>query len=187
MGVNVAPSIGYVYTVYAIGFMIASLGVSRRVALTSLIVAALCGSIASIGFGALSDHIGRRKIMLAGAIFSALYAFPFFWLLETRDPILITLAMTIGFAIGLRSIFGVQPAFYTELFETRLRYSGIALAREVTGALVGGPLPLVATAFVAGVGGAWWPVAAIMVVLALVTVVAVLAAPPPVSPDSPDA
>jgi len=180
MGVNVAPSIGYVYTVYAIGFMTRQLGVPQATALAALVIAAVCGSIASVAFGALSDWLGRRPIMMAGSWFTIACAFPFFWLLETRDPVLITLAMVVGFAIRLRSIFGVQPAFYTELFETRLRFSGIALAREVTGAVVGGQLPLVATAAVAAAGGAWWPVAVIMMVLGFATVVAVAWAPPPV-------
>lgn len=178
MGVNVGPSVGYVYTVYAIGFMTRQLGVPQSTALTALVIAALCGSVASVLFGALSDRIGRRGIMMAGSWFTIAFSFPFFWLLETRNPVLITLAMAVGFAIGLRSIFGVQPAFYTELFETRLRFSGIALAREVTGAVVGGPLPLVATAAVAAAGGAWWPVAVLMMALGLVTVVAVACAPP---------
>ena len=117
--------------------------------------------------------------MIGGSVFGALYAFPFFWLLETRNPIVIILAMVVGFAVGLRAVFGVQPSFYTELFEVRLRYSGIALARETTGALIGGPLPLVATAAVAAVGGAWWPVAALMVLCNCVTVLAMVLAPAP--------
>ena len=153
----------------------------------ALVIAALCGSVASILFGSLSDHIGRRGIMLTGSLFSAVYAFPFFWLLETRQPLLIIFAMVVGFSIGLRSVFGVQPAFYTELFETRLRFSGIALARETTGALVGGPLPLVATAAVAAAGGAWWPVAALMMVLALITTLSVVMAPTPAVDTAPEA
>src|SRR6202044_2194744 len=106
--------------------------------------------------------------MLLGSLFSAVYAFPFFWLLETRQPLLVIFAMVAGFSIGLRSVFGVQPAFYTELFETRLRFSGIALARETTGALVGGPLPLVTTAAVAAAGGALWAGGGLMMGLALI-------------------
>jgi hypothetical protein len=117
--------------------------------------------------------------MIGGSLFGALYAFPFFWMLETRNPVVIVLAMVVGFAVGLRAVFGVQPSFYTELFEVRLRYSGIALARETTGALIGGPLPLVATAAVAAVGGAWWPVAALMVACNCVTVLAMALAPAP--------
>jgi MHS family shikimate/dehydroshikimate transporter-like MFS transporter len=179
MGANVGPCIGYVYTVYTLGFMTRQLGVPQTTALTALVIAAVCGSIACVLYGRLSDVIGRRSIMIAGSLFGALFAFPFFWLLETRNPTVIILAMVIGFAVGLRSVFGVQPAFYTELFEVRLRYSGIALARETTGALIGGPLPLIATAAVAAAGGAWWPVAGLMVLCNLVTVVAMVLAPAP--------
>jgi MFS family permease len=179
MGVNVGPSAGYVFTVFALGYMTKQLGIPQGTALLALVIAALCGTVASILFGNLSDHIGRRGIMLAGSLFSAIFAFPFFWLLETRQPLLIVLGMVVGFAIGLRSVFGVQPAFYTELFETRLRFSGIALARETTGALIAGPLPLVSTAAVAAAGGAWWPVAVLMIVLVLITALSVAMAPAP--------
>ena len=159
--------------------MTRQLGVPQSTALTALVIAAFCGSIACVLYGRLSDTIGRRPIMIAGSLFGALYAFPFFWLLETRNPTVIVLAMVVGFAVGLRSVFGVQPAFYTELFEVRLRYSGIALARETTGALIGGPLPLVATAAVAAAGGSWWPVAALMILYNGITVIAMLLAPAP--------
>jgi MFS family permease len=179
MGANVGPCVGYVYTVYTLGYMTRQLGVSQTTALIALVIAAACGSIACVLYGRLSDAIGRRPIMIAGSLFGALYAFPFFWLLETRNPVVIVLAMVVGFAVGLRAVFGVQPSFYTELFDVRLRYSGIALARETTGALIGGPLPLIATAAVAAVGGAWWPVAALMVVCNCVTVLAMVLAPAP--------
>jgi MHS family shikimate/dehydroshikimate transporter-like MFS transporter len=187
MGINVAPSIGYVFTVFALGYMTKQLGIPQGTALLAVVIAALCGAVASILYGNLSDHIGRRSIMLWGSLFSAAYAFPFFWLLETRQPLVIIFAMVVGFSIGLRSVFGVQPAFYTELFETRLRFSGIALARETTGALVGGPLPLVTTAAVAAAGGAWWPVAVLMMVLALITTLSVVMAPAPAVDTAPEA
>jgi MFS transporter, MHS family, shikimate and dehydroshikimate transport protein len=186
MGVNVGPSVGYVFTVFALGYMTKQLGVPQGTALLALVIAALWGAGASILFGSLSDHIGRRGIMLTGSLFSAVYAFPFFWLLETRQPLLIVFAMVVGFSIGLRSVFGVQPVFYTELFETRLRFSGIALAREATGALVGGPLPFVATTAVAAAGG-WWPVAVLMIVLVLITALAVVMAPAPAVDTAPAA
>ena len=179
MGANVIMNIGYVYQVYVLTYMTKELGISQATALTSLIVAATCGAAASIVFGSLSDRIGRRKVMLFGALFTAAYAFPFFWLLQTRNPVVISVAMTVGLVVGLRTVFGVQPAFYAELFPVRFRFSGIAFARETTGAFIGGPLPLVATALVAAAGGASWPVAVLMIVLALTTALAVVMAPRP--------
>jgi MHS family shikimate/dehydroshikimate transporter-like MFS transporter len=187
MGVNVGPSVGYVFTVFTLGYLTKQLGVPQGTALLAVVIAALCGAVASVLYGSLSDRIGRRGIMLFGSLFSIVYAFPFFWLLETRRPLIIVIAMVVGFAIGLRSVFGVQPDFYTELFETRLRFSGIAMARETTGALVGGPLPLVATAAVAAAAGAWWPVALLMIALSLVTALSVIVAPAPAVDTTPPA
>jgi MFS transporter, MHS family, shikimate and dehydroshikimate transport protein len=187
MGVNVGASIGYVFTVFVLGYMTKQLGIPQGTALLALVIAALCGAVACVLFGNLSDHIGRRGIILAGSLFSAVYAFPFFCLVGTRQPLLIVFAMVVGFAIGLSPVFGVQPAFYTELFETRLRFSGIVLARETTGALIGGPLPFVTTAAVAAAGGAWWPVAVLMIVLVLITALAVVMAPAPAVDTTPEA
>jgi hypothetical protein len=56
----------------------------------------------------------------------------------------------------------------------------------MTGALVGGPLPLVATAAVAAAGGAWWPVAVLMIVLVLITALSVIMAPAPAVDTTPE-
>jgi MFS transporter, MHS family, shikimate and dehydroshikimate transport protein len=188
MGANVIMNVGYVYQVYVLTYMTKQLGVSQATALTSLVIAATCGAVASIVFGTISDRVGRRKVMLFGSLFTAAYAFPFFWLLQTRNPVVISIAMTVGLVVGLRTVFGVQPAFYAELFPVRFRFSGIALARETTGAFIGGPLPLVATALVAAAGGAFWPVAVLMVIMALTTALAIVMAPKAATePDAGDA
>jgi MFS family permease len=177
LGVNVALNMDYVFQVYALSYVTSHLGMSREVALIGVFLAGAIGGFACLGFGALSDRIGRRPVMMFGAIFTMAIAFPFFWLLDTKVPVLIWLAISLGHVIGMRSIFGAQPAFYTELFDPRVRYTGIAVARETTGALVGGPTPLVATALVAAAGGAPWPVALMIVAMAAVTAIAVWFAP----------
>jgi MHS family shikimate/dehydroshikimate transporter-like MFS transporter len=66
---------------------------------------------------------------------------------------LIWLAIVLGHSVGMNAMFGPQAAFYAEHFNTRVRYSGIVLARETTGALLGGPTPFIATALIAWSGG----------------------------------
>ena len=65
-----------------------------------------------------------------------MFAFPFFWMLETRSTPMIVLAMIVGYGIGFTAMAGSQAAFLSELFETRYRYSGIAAARELNAMLV---------------------------------------------------
>lgn len=88
--------------------------------------------------------------MLFGAVFTMLASYPLFLLLETRDPAIIMLAMVVAVVAGRCAVFAVQPSYYLDLFDVRLRFSGMVLAREVTGALIGGMLPLAAATAAAG-------------------------------------
>jgi len=87
--------------------------------------------------GALSDHIGRRPLNLFSVVFTAVWAFPFFLLLDTRMPVLIWLALIAATAFGFAPMVAVQPSFYAELFGARVRYTGFAASREI-GAALGG-------------------------------------------------
>jgi MFS family permease len=173
MGVNVIQVMGYVHVVFATSYMNTNLGTP---AITTLVIQMMtfvaCG-VACIAGGALSDVVGRKPVLIGASIASALYAFPMFWLLDTRSPILMALGMVLG-AFTLFPFFGTQSAFYTETFDTRFRYSGITLARELTYAIFGGPLPFLATTFVIQAGGKGWPVSVIMVVMSAISFVSLL-------------
>ncbi|WP_063712743.1 MFS transporter [Sciscionella marina] len=164
----------YVFQVFVLSYVVTELHLPRSVALVGLLLAAVVGMFTMPFFGALSDRIGRRKVYLGGALFSAVFAFPFFWLVDTGNSVLISVGMVIGLSFGAAAMFGTLPAFYSEMFSTRFRYSGVVLARELTGAFVGGPTPFIAAGLVALTGGASWPVAVFMVVTAVIPFFAVL-------------
>jgi len=85
----------YVVTVFALSFGTQQLGIDRTTMLTGILISAALGFLAMPAFGALSDKIGRRPVYLGGAVLSALLAFPFFWALETKMPILIWIAFVV--------------------------------------------------------------------------------------------
>jgi MFS transporter, MHS family, shikimate and dehydroshikimate transport protein len=174
MGANLSL-VGYSYIVqtFVLTYVTANLGLSRNTGLLGVVLGAALGAVTMPMFGALSDRIGARRVIMAGAAFSALYAFPFFWLLDTRMTTLVWLAVVLGLAVAVASMFGPIAAFYHDLFETRVRYTGLVFARETTGALVGGFTPLVATALVAWSGGRPWPVALYMIVTVLIPLISV--------------
>ena len=66
-----------------------------------------------------------------GVLFSALFAFPFFLMVGTRNPVMISLAFILIMGIGGGGMFGPQASYFAELFGPRLRYSGFAFAREL--------------------------------------------------------
>jgi MFS family permease len=128
-------------------------------------------------FGALSDKFGRKAIYMFGAIFSAVFAFPFFWLVNTKTTLGVIVAMVLGIGIGIAAMLGVQGSFFSELFPSEVRFSGLTTGREISAALSGGLAPLAAVALSAAAGGASWPVATFAMALSLVTVAALLLTP----------
>ena len=106
---------------------------------------------------------------LCGAAFSALFVVPFFVLVGTGDGMLVRLAIGVGVAVGHAAMYGPQASLFAELFGARVRYSGASLGYQLASVLAGGLSPLVATALLGAFHGAWWPVAAYMVVLAGIT------------------
>jgi MFS transporter, MHS family, shikimate and dehydroshikimate transport protein len=174
MGANLSL-VGYSYVVqtFVLTYVTVNLGLARNTALIGVVVGAALGAVTMPMFGALSDRIGTRRVIMAGAAFSALFAFPFFWLLDTRQTALVWLAIVLGLAVAVASVFGPIAAFYHDLFETRVRYTGLVFARETTGAIVGGLTPLIATALAAWSGGRPWPVALYMIVTVLIPLIAV--------------
>lgn len=168
MGINL-PLVGYSYVLqtYVLTYTTANLGLSRNVGSIGVLIAAVLAAVTIPIYGALADRVGSRQVIMAGAVGSALFAFPFFWMLDTRETAIIWFAIVIGLSFGVASISGSIAAFYSELFDTRIRYTGLVFAREVSGAVVGGFTPLISTLLVLWSGGSSWPVSVYMMVTAL--------------------
>ncbi len=169
--------LGYLFPVFALNYLTRTLGVPKSTALTGIMTAHALSLLTIPMFSALSDRIGRRPVYMGAAIFSGLFAFPFFLMVDTKDPLLITLAMVLGIAVGVAGMFGPQAAYFAELFGARLRYSGFALARELGSLLAGGIVPFVSAWLVASMNGAPWGVASYMIAMCAITAVAVYAGP----------
>lgn len=169
--------LGYLFPVFALNYLTRTLGVPKSTALTGIMTAHALSLLTIPLFSALSDRIGRRPVYMGAALFSGLFAFPFFLLVDTKDPVLITVAMILGISVGVAGMFGPQAAYFAELFGARLRYSGFALARELGSLLAGGVVPFVSAWLVAAMNGAPWGVASYMIAMCAITAVAVFAGP----------
>jgi MFS family permease len=173
MGMRIAENgIFYILTVFILTYVTQQLGLARETALWGVIIAAAISLFSTPAFGALSDRVGRRPLYMFGAVFSLVFSFPFFWLLDTKVSVLIWLAVVVGLVLGHDPMYGPQAAYFSELFGTRLRYSGASIGYQLASIVGGGISPLIATSLLAWAAGHWWPIAVYMALLSVITLVA---------------
>lgn len=174
MGARLAENgVFYIYSVFVLVYVTEQLKLPRSMALNGVLLATV-GELMSIpAFGALSDRIGRRPVYMGGAAFSALFAFPFFWMIDTQHPALLWFAIVLGLAIGHGAMYGPQASFFSELFGARVRYSGASLGYQLASVFAGGLSPLIATSLLQWSHGKPWPIAVYMIVMAVITLVSV--------------
>ena len=169
--------LGYLFPVYGLSYVINTLHMSRETAISGVMLGNFAEIFGIIFFSWLSDKIGRRPVYMGGALFSAAFAFPFFLLVGTLNPLLIWLAFILIMGIGGGAMFGPQAAYFAELFGPRLRYSGFAFARELGSIIAGGPSPFIAALLVTWLAGAPWGVACYVILLSLLTAFAIWCGP----------
>jgi MFS family permease len=149
---RIAETAGYAV---AVTFMLSYLALNkiagRPVTLTALLIAAALGIFATVGWGALTDRVGRRPVYLFGCAVMIAWGIPLFLTVNTRVAVLIVLAFVISYAICQNSLAGVQGAWFSELFDAKTRTSGASLSYQFS-AVVSGFTPLLATALYARFG-----------------------------------
>src|SRR6476659_10128770 len=177
LGARLAENgLGYLFPVFGLSYVVTTLGVPRANALSALMLAFVIELFTIVGFAALSDRVGRRPVYIFGALAGIVWAFPFFWLVGTKEWIWIAVAFIGARAVVTAGMFGPQAAYFAELFPPQRRFAGFAFARELGSLLAGGPAPFVAAALVAAFGS-WWPVACYAALLAALTAFAVWCGP----------
>jgi MFS family permease len=169
--------LGYLFPVFGLSYVINTLHMSREVAISGVMLGNVAEVFGIVFFSWLSDIVGRRPVYMGGALFSAAFAFPFFLLVGTLNPMMISLAFILIMGIGGGAMFGPQAAYFAELFGPRLRYSGFAFARELGSIIAGGPSPFIAALLVGWLAGAPWGVACYVILLSLLTAFAVWCGP----------
>ena len=160
----------YVTVTFMLAYGTQNIGVGSGTMLTGVLIAGTVQIFAIGAFAALSDRVGRRPVYLGGAIFLLLFSFPFFWMVNTGVAPLIWLAMSIAI-VALGAMYGPSGAFFSELFSTRVRYSGASLGYQLASAVAGGFAPVIAVALLSAYG--YPAVALYMIVMALITITAV--------------
>lgn len=179
----------YLFTVFVITYVL-TLKIPKATVLSAIIIAAIVELFTIPLFGYLSDRVGRRRWYLVGCVIMMAFAFPYFALLNTRDTLLVTLAVVLSLALGHAWVYGPQAALIAERFGTRSRYSGASLGYQLAAPFAGGLAPIIALLLLSGksslaalglkgvvinIGqGSWQAVAVYIIVLGVISFVSVL-------------
>jgi MFS family permease len=148
-----------------------------RALMTDALLYANCMAFVTVPlFGALSDRIGRKPVFMTGVIATMFYIYPFFLLLGTRDPVLVTLAIVLAAGLIHPLMFGPEGSFFAEQFETRVRFSGVSFGKQVGTVLGGGLAPLIASALLLQFDNSFVPIVIYFLVLATIALIATVAA-----------
>jgi metabolite-proton symporter len=159
----------YLFITFVLTYGTEKAGFSKDQLLDDTLIAAAVGLISVPFFGFLSDLIGRRLMYGLGIVATAIFAFPYFGLLNTQHAGMALLAIVISL-IAHDMQYGPQAALIAENFGTNLRYSGAGLGYQLASVIAGGPAPLIAAAILkdtnSSVGIAWYIVGCCVLAMA---------------------
>jgi MFS transporter, MHS family, shikimate and dehydroshikimate transport protein len=161
-----------IYAVFTIAYVVSVLHYKTTQVLLAITIAAFL-LIFTIPIAAnWSDKIGRRKLFGWTALVSGLLAFPAFWLMQySGNVVLVSLAIIVPFGVIYAGIYGPEAALFCELFDTRVRYTGISVVYQLSGIISSAITPLVATALLAAGGNTPWLVATYMLMVGIISAV----------------
>ena len=166
-----------VFAVFSIAYLtqMAPVKVSRPTALWAVSAAALVMIVAIPVFGRLSDRLGRPKTYAIGSALLAIVSYPAFWLMATGNPALIFASMIVAFGIIYAVCYGPEAALFADLFDPRVRYSGISFVYQFSGIFASGITPIIATYLLEANNKQPWYLVGYVVFAALVSMASAIA------------
>jgi len=148
-----------VFAVFSISYLTNTLNISRTDAFLGVMASAVVMIFTIPFFGRMADRVGRPKVYMWGSLITAVSAFPAFWLMSTSsgNMLVIWLAIIIPFGILYASVYGPEAVLFCDLFDAKVRYTGISFVYQFSGIWSSGITPIIATALIGfGGGSPWW-------------------------------
>ncbi|MEU1981156.1 MFS transporter [Nocardia sp. NPDC019395] len=163
-------------TTYSLTYLQDEFGKDSQVGLVGVLIASALGLLSTPLWSWLSDRVGRRPLYLFGAVGGPVALALFFLAVDSGSELAIVLAIVFGVNVLHDAMYGPQAAWFAELFDTRVRYSGTSLGYHIGAVLSGGFAPLIAAALLVAGGGRPWLIVGYFIVVSALTAVAAVAA-----------
>lgn len=141
----------YLFITFVLTYAVKHLKLNSNSILDDTLIAAALGLISIPVFGRLSDRFGRRRVYGTGIVLTAIFAFPYFGLLNTGNSLLVGLAIILSLVVHDVQ-YGPQAALIAESFDADIRYTGAGMGYQLASVIAGGPAPLIAAALLEATG-----------------------------------
>ncbi|SAK85190.1 major facilitator transporter [Caballeronia catudaia] len=168
----------YTCAVAMVSYTVSKLGMNQSDMLIAVCIGAAVEMFTIPMYGALADKIGRRKVFVWGIFVLLASALPFCFAVESKSYIGIVVGYVFVLGIGHAACHGSQASLFADMFPTSVRYTGISAGYQTSGAIFGGPLPIVATALIAAQGGGIRLFFGYTMFIGFVSLVAIMASKP---------
>ncbi len=165
----------YIFGTFVVSYATTNLEFSRTATLSAVMIATIITTILIPFMGALSDRVGRKRMYVTGAVAMGLFAFPYFWLLQQGSVILLIVATIIGLGVIWAPITAVLGTMFSEIFDAKVRYTGVTLGYQIGAALAGGTAPLVATFLLVTFDNSYVPVALYIMLTSVISLLSIWA------------
>ncbi|MCK9871505.1 MHS family MFS transporter [Nocardiopsis dassonvillei] len=163
----------YIFGTFVVSYATGTLSFDNTSALNAVTVGAIVATVCIPIAGRLSDTFGRQRVYLVGAVLLALFIAPYFLMLGTGSTLMLVLATVIGLGVLWAPVTATIGTLCSEIFSTRVRYTGVTLGYQIGAAAAGGTAPLIATWLLSRFDNSWIPIAVYLVLTAVVSIVAV--------------
>ncbi|PSH66800.1 MFS transporter [Phyllobacterium brassicacearum] len=159
-----------IFSVFTLSYAVNTMQIDRSTMLTVLVLANLVALGAIPLWASLADRVGRKPIFILGALGCAVLIWPYIWAISQGNLPLIFVVGILLSGIVYSASNGVWPALYGEMFDTRVRLSGMAIGTQI-GFALGGFAPTISAALLGTGPNGWVPVAAFTSVTAIIAAV----------------
>src|SRR6476469_3561465 len=159
------------FSVYLLAYVVTNLAMPRSLALGGVMAGAALGVLLVPVTGALSDRVGRKPVYRVGAWLALVIAFPVAALVQSANPVAVFAVFVAGLGVLYGTVYGPLAAFWSELFDTRYRYTALSTLYQMSGIVASGLTPLIAAWLVSKGGGSLWLVAGYNVLVAAISLV----------------
>ena len=139
----------YIFTTFLLAYGVKVLKLSTNLLYAGLVITAIISFVMMPTYSAISDRVGRKRWYMIGCVLMAAFAFPYFFLLQTKMSVIVVIAIVLSISFFHDWLYGPQAALISERFGTSLRYSGASLGYQLASITAGGPAPIIATYLVA--------------------------------------